>query len=186
MTEPDVRARPRRATRPSAEHTEPAPERALSSEAVAVACAGVVLGPLLVVVTGSWFVFAASGALAAASAVALLAAAIDPASGGGPRAGLADLPAWPTVLVMAASIVLAVVEGGRTWAVPAMFVPAACGWLALQGGVADDVPSPARRATPRPAAVGERAAPPVNMGAAYAVLVAVVMVPLLAWLLGLV
>lgn len=160
------------------------PEPAFSPELVTVCTGAIVVAPLIVVFTGSFLLFVLAGGLLAASVVVVLAAAIEETTDGDDHAGIAALPAPLIVAVMIASVVGAkAAGGGHWWALPSLLIPASAGWLALQSGIAHDVPDPTRRA---PATDRTLAALDENLGVAYVALVVVVMLPLMAWFLGVV
>lgn len=151
-----------------------APEALWSEEVVGAAWLVAVIGPILVAVAGSYYVFVAGGAACGAALLVLLTAAL-PASG--TDEADAGLPASGALAAMAVSLVLAMAKGGHWWAVPAIVVPAGVGWLALLAGLADHGPPPGGD---RPASRG----PHPGLMVAYAAFVIVVMALLLAWFSG--
>lgn len=159
--------------RPAASR-ESAPEPLWSEEVIGAAWLMAVLGPILVAVAGSYYVFVAGGAACGAALVVLLTAAL-PASGTDETD--AGLPATGALAAMAVSLILAMAKGGHWWAVPAVVVPVGVGWLALLAGLADHGP-PAT--SERPATRG----PNAGVLVAYAAFVVVVMAVLLAWFSG--
>lgn len=166
--------RPR--ARPAGREAAPSPPRAplWSQELVLACCGALVLGPLLLAVVGSYYLFVFFGALLASAVLVLLTAALP-----GPseeERGAFVLSPGATAGVMAGSVLVGALAGGRAWAAPAVLLPVGAGWLALHAGLADH--GPVDRAAVR--------GPHPNLQLAYVTFVAVVLVLLLAWFSGLV
>lgn len=167
--------RPR--ARPAGREVAPEPPRAplWSQELVLACCGALVLGPLLLAVVGSYYLFVFFGALLAAAVLVVLTAAL-PGPSEEEEQGAFVLSPGATAAVMAGSVLVGALAGGRAWAAPAVLLPVGAGWLALHAGLADH--GPVDRAAVR--------GPHPNLQLAYVMFVAVVLVLLLAWFSGLV